>query len=391
MARKGRPGGATERTQQAVLDGLKWLARHQSPDGSWQPTSFAAQCKGTTCDGTGHDNYAVGCTGLSLLAFLGAGYNHLSRESWVDPITNKRITMGHVVRDGLKYLVDQQHDNGALGQIVGEFFYNHSVGTLALTEAYGLSNNSFIKDPAQNALNYLMQNQTPAPGGTGFMGWRYLPGSGESDTSVTGWAVMALKSAEISGLAIAQSSYDGALQWVRQATNQKYEVGYLSRDDAGQQVKVPGINEDFKNHPAMTAVGMLIRTFIEHNLEDQALVKGAEILVKDTPRWSKEEKNNDYYYWYYASLALNQFDGPDSPRKDGRFWKIWNEDLMKALLPNQRKDGCFAGSWDGDDRWGFAGGRVYSTAINTLTLEVYYRYDNAFGSGKRGLKKKEGN
>ena len=35
------------------------------------------------------------------------------------------------------------------------------------------------------------------------------------------------------------------------------------------------------------------------------------------------------------------------------------------------------------DRWGFAGGRVYATAINVLTLEVYYRYENVFGAGKR--------
>ena len=44
------------------------------------------------------------------------------------------------------------------------------------------------------------------------------------------------------------------------------------------------------------------------------------------------------------------------------------------------QDGCAHGSWDPIDRWGFEGGRVYATAINTLSLEVWYRYDNVFGN-----------
>ena len=32
------------------------------------------------------------------------------------------------------------------------------------------------------------------------------------------------------------------------------------------------------------------------------------------------------------------------------------------------------GSWDPIGEWGIAGGRVYSTAIGAMTLEVYYRF-----------------
>ncbi len=56
--------------------------------------------------------------------------------------------------------------------------------------------------------------------------------------------------------------------------------------------------------------------------------------------------------------------------------------MKAALLPNQKlaKHGCENGSWDpSEDRWGFEGGRVYATAMNCLTLEVYYRYANVFG------------
>ena len=44
------------------------------------------------------------------------------------------------------------------------------------------------------------------------------------------------------------------------------------------------------------------------------------------------------------------------------------------LITEQRKTGPDKGSWDPKDRWGGYGGRVYSTALNALILEVYYRF-----------------
>ena len=47
---------------------------------------------------------------------------------------------------------------------------------------------------------------------------------------------------------------------------------------------------------------------------------------------------------------------------------------MAELLAHQRKDGAAAGSWDTTDEWSRMGGRLYQTAVCTLSLEVYYRY-----------------
>ena len=58
----------------------------------------------------------------------------------------------------------------------------------------------------------------------------------------------------------------------------------------------------------------------------------------------------------------------------GEAWKKWNESLVPELLAHQRKDGAPAGSWDPTDPWSKMGGRVYQTAVCTLSLEVYYRY-----------------
>jgi hypothetical protein len=58
----------------------------------------------------------------------------------------------------------------------------------------------------------------------------------------------------------------------------------------------------------------------------------------------------------------------------GPEWEEWNRQIRDTLVRAQRKDGPFAGSWDPRTQWGGYGGRVYSTAIATLTLEVYYRF-----------------
>jgi hypothetical protein len=53
--------------------------------------------------------------------------------------------------------------------------------------------------------------------------------------------------------------------------------------------------------------------------------------------------------------------------------------LTATLLGSQRAEGDDAGSWDPNDVWGGHGGRVYTTAMGALCLEVYYRYLPLYG------------
>ncbi len=363
------PGG----TESAVTAGLRWLARHQSSGGNWSTASFDAQCAGTKCSGPGYNEYDAGNTGLALLAFLGAGYTHLTKETYVDPHTNKTVCWGEVIKNGIKWLISNQDAEGCFGGRHGsKYLYNHSIAALAMAEAYGLTNSALFKDSAQKGIDFLLAAQNP------YKAWRYSKQCGDNDTSVTGWCVMAMKSADISGLVVGRTGFEGAKAWILEVTDEAYyKVGYTAKGTG--KVVVQGKNEDWDGHEALTAVGMLCRSFIDHNKQDPALEGGAKLLVADLPQFNG--KKIDYYYWYYGSLALFQYDGPD-----GKYWKGWNEAMKNALVPTQKvkKDGCTDGSWDVDvDRWGFEGGRVYTTAINVLTLEVYYRYENAFGGGKR--------
>ncbi len=67
----------------------------------------------------------------------------------------------------------------------------------------------------------------------------------------------------------------------------------------------------------------------------------------------------------------------------GEPWKQWNEALRDILVQDQRRSGHATGSWDPKPPWGPFGGRIYSTALSTLCLEVYYRFLPLYQMGSR--------
>ncbi|MBC8072519.1 MAG: hypothetical protein IAG13_29630 [Deltaproteobacteria bacterium] len=91
--------------------------------------------------------------------------------------------------------------------------------------------------------------------------------------------------------------------------------------------------------------------------------QSARFVLATPPKWQPDAPT---YCWYYATLALFQHQGDE--------WKRWNDQLVTELLAHQRQEGPTSGSWDTTDQWSRMGGRVYQTAVCTLSLEVYYRY-----------------
>ena len=79
----------------------------------------------------------------------------------------------------------------------------------------------------------------------------------------------------------------------------------------------------------------------------------------------------DFYYIYYATLGLYQHQGP--------VWEAWNERLKETLPATQIQTGSRKGSWDSSRGLCGNGGRVASTALATLSLEVYYRLLPMYG------------
>ena len=90
------------------------------------------------------------------------------------------------------------------------------------------------------------------------------------------------------------------------------------------------------------------------------LLKGSAGLGREQPR------ENNMYFNYYTSQVLHHVGGNG--------WNRWNPRMRNYLVSTQSKEGHEAGSWYFDEAWSDHGGRLYSTTLAILTLEVYYRY-----------------
>ncbi len=332
--RGGPPAGRRE--LDAVARALRWLARHQEPDGHWDASRFGGQ------------STDVGVSGLAVLAFLGAGYDDFHRSEY-------RGT----VKGGVTWLISKQDTDGAIGRgYAGGLGYHHAIAGLALAEAYGMGGRGRTREAAQKAVDYSIKgHQAPDSG------WRYGARS-PADTSVTGWFVMQLKSAMMAELDVDARSFDGAMAFLDSCTD-------TAAHYPGRTSYQPGRGAT----PAMTAVGLVSRIFMGRPRTDK-LVRGAVQHVLQNPaRWEGEKDGADFYYWYYAMLGLFQVGGQE--------WKAWGGPACELLVERQRAGGPeIDGSWDPAGRWCDRGGRVYSTAMNALSLEVFYRYPSVFGSAR---------
>ncbi|MHC4932359.1 MAG: prenyltransferase/squalene oxidase repeat-containing protein [Planctomycetota bacterium] len=343
-----RATGGAARTETAVDMGLKWLAENQHGDksGRWDADGI---------DTPGGALYDVGVTGLSLLAFLGAGHTDKGAE--------KQNPYAGAVRDGLRYLLTVQDEEGCIGPRASQhYIYNHAIACAAICEAYGLTNNPRYKAPAQGAVDFLLRARNP------YMGWRYGIRPGENDTSVTAWCVVALHAGKTAGLQVDPNAFEGARAWFDKMTDPEFgRVGYNM--PGGMAARPEGMIDRFpaERTQSLTAAAMFARILMGEDPKKSAIIqKGASLCAAQPPVWDPKAGTIDMYYWYYGTLAMFQVGGSA--------WKKWNNHMKSAIADNQHREGARAGSWDPIGVWGADGGRIYSTALMTMCLEVYYRY-----------------
>ncbi|MCP3917179.1 MAG: hypothetical protein GY711_16645 [bacterium] len=351
--RNVRKAGGDRDTAKSVAAGLEWLAKHQSPEGYWDSDGFAKHHGGgCECDGKGDPLHDVGVTGLALLAFLGDGNT-----------PDAGPYQQHVAK-GVQWLVERQDDKyGQIGLRRGHsWIYDHAAATFALAEAYLFTSNPDWKGPLEKAVGFLIDARHEDGG------WRYdFPGR-ESDTSATGWAFLALKTAYEAGIQVPGAAFDGSLFWFDKVTNEgNGRVGYDSKGSVS--ARVAGVNDHFPpdHGEANTAISMICRRFAGESADSELMTQQSELLLKQLPTWSPDEHKVDMYFWYYGTYAMFQVGGTA--------WKSWNTSLKRAVLAGQLDKDDVEGSWDPVGPWGFSGGRVYSTALMVLSLEVYYRYE----------------
>ena len=333
-------GGSSD-TEKAVSLALKWLALHQDPQSGAWTLAHNVVCKGQ-CDHPGERRASFNAaTGLALMCFLGAGQTHKEGE------------YKETVFKGLSFLISNMKfqqgqgswyvGSGSKGQ---DDMYAHGIACIAMCEAYGMTKDPALRDAAQAGINFIGTAQNSTTGG-----WHYAP-QGLGDTSVVGWQMMALKSGAMCGFSI-------DLDVVRKAN---YFLDQMSFDDgASYHYDFNSKNRKAGYNSSTTACAVLCRMYSGMPKDHPSIQAAVAKFNSAGP-----SKSNTYYN-YYATQVMKQVGGKE--------WESWNVRMRGQLLATQTTTGHAAGSWFWDDRHSTdSAGRLYTTCMATMILEVYYRY-----------------
>jgi hypothetical protein len=381
-----------ERVPGSVLLALQWLARHQGKDGSWEAAGFHHWLDGEPYapqepipdPGLGRPLYDVGVTGLALTAFLVAGWDGTGTHAF-----------DTVVRKGLVHLRTRQDAKGRFGEVGtspvrhhlrdplnfgndttitdrASWVYNQACATLAMVEAAALTGEEGWRACAQRAIDQAGILRQP------YYAWGYGEKPEQCNTSVTTWMMLGLGTARLVNEAEQKAGHDppfsipdmvfeGARAWLtRRLDPETGVVGYtIPRQISSRDQDALGRYEAAGGAP-LAAAGLVMRRLLGDRLI--ARDPAARTIHEHTPR---PFDHTDLVYWHLGALGLHAVAGEP--------WRKWMAAVEERIEGSQRRDEpqdpVFHGSWDPLDAWGAAGGRVYATALNALTLMTRIRYE----------------
>jgi len=305
-----------EKVDPSVERGLEYLAVTQLDDGSY-PGSYGNSC---------------GVPALAGMAFLSRG--HLPTEGPYAGPLNKIIDflLGRQSRAGL--YTGGQYGSGPM--------YGHNIATLFLSEVSGMvdpDRQKKINESLPRALALILRAQAVGKSERHQGGWRYHPNSRDSDTSCSGWALMALRSAKLNGADVPDKAIADAVAYLYGNFSQKNgHFGYSSPHNQ-------------KN--SLTGMGLLCLELCgEHG--KPATIKAADFIL-ETFR-SLEGAQFEFYGNYYNAQAMFQIGG--------KYWDTYANWMYETYLKRQKEDGSWASR---------EAGAIYGTAMMTLAFTVPYR------------------
>ncbi len=309
----------------AIEKALAYLAATQKPDGSWGP-------------GFGSNTAVVS---LATMAFLAKG--HVPDEG----------PYGEVVNRSVDFVVGRQRNNGLIFTQGGGPMYSHGISTLMLSEVVGMTSGERerkVREVLAQAVKLILDAQRIKQANSRFRGgWRYQHTSKDSDLSVTGWQLMALKAAKNAGAVVPVEAINDAIGYVKRSYAKGGGFSY-------QPGRGPSV--------AMTSTGVLCLQIAGYHLlvesgkrfHPEALASG-EWLLKHL--FNKYGGGHFHYAVYYFSQAMWQLGG--------KYWQAWQSTFERLALANQNADG----SWPVVYR---QAGPTFSTSMMVLALAVKYCY-----------------
>ncbi|MBI5432534.1 MAG: hypothetical protein HZA52_06870 [Planctomycetes bacterium] len=383
----------SSRAEKAIDAGCFWLLRHQGADGSWSALSLKETCDGAVGCDLGKDEkrdiYGEGLTALAALVLLREGVKPGSTKKLVDPLDRTTYVDGEALTKALAWLAKTQAEDGSFGRS-RPFLYNHSLATLVFAEAARITKDPGYADAAQKGLAYLEGAQKPNPNGEGLWGWRYASRQDiearkatltsakyaeelkDADTSVTGWASLALHAGRDAGLVVHDENIAGAARFLDAMTRLDGKVGYVDAEQAG--MKVLGERDSYDYHPGtLSALGIHVHLLAGTDRKHVFFQRASDELFADLPRVDGSKKSVDYYYWYQGTLALDDLQhtakGKFAKNKAYRPWYTATAESLLELASAEEKS-CSRGGWIVHDRWCYTGGPTYATTFALLTLQL---------------------
>ena len=305
-----------ERVDPAVEQALEYFARVQREDGSF-PESYGD---------------STGIPALVGMSFLSKG--HLPTEGPFSEPLNRCID----------FVLSNQRDSGLFerGNAGSGPMYAHNISTLFLSEVSGMvdpGRQEKIAVALPKALKLILTAQAVKKDERNQGGWRYHPGSRDSDTSCSGWALMALRSAKLNGAAVPDKAIADAVGYLSRHQDEKAgSFGYMDRHDHAR---------------SLTGMGLLCLELCGRHGTPET-VKAADYVMKtfrDLPGDQFE-----FYGNYYNAQGMFQIGG--------RYWNDYANWMYGTYLKKQSEDG----SWNSREA-----GRVYGTSMMVLAFTVPYR------------------
>lgn len=309
------------RIDESIGKALAMMAREQRPSGAWV---MQANIEST------------GVTSLAIMAFMAGG--HLPGEG----------PYGEQISQGIRWVIAQQKPNGLLVNRAGRGpMYSHGISTLMLAEVVGMVDRNLqpqVRSALERAIRLILLAQQVDKDISHAGGWRYNVTSTDSDLSVTGWQLLALRAAKNVGCDVPAEAIDRAVGYVRRcAVDGNRGFGYQAGHGATA---------------TRTGTGILaLEVCGEHRSAE--VMGGADYLMRVQLR---ESDSFFYYGAYYCTVGLFKVGG--------EYWDRSHNYIYQMLLRMQN----FDGSWPLGRRGEQSAGRYYSTSMAVLALAVEYRY-----------------
>ena len=306
-----------DRVDPAIEKALEYLARLQKDDGSF-PHNYGD---------------STGIPALAGMAFLSKG--HLPTEG----------PYAETITACIDFILDNQKESGLFekGKAGQGPMYAHNISTLFLSEVSGMvdpGRQERIAQALPPALEVIYQaQQVPKNDENDRGGWRYHPGSTDSDTSCSGWALMALRSAKLNGAAVPDKAIEDAVDYLlRHQNSETGSFGYRGTQDHAD---------------TLTGMGLLCLELCGLHGSPET-VKAAEFVLKSYRRLPGV--GHEAYGIYYNAQGLFQIGG--------KYWLEFAPWMYETYLTKQKEDG----SWESK-----SAGPVYGTSMMVLAFTVPYR------------------